>query len=461
MKSPFPALLLTALLPLLSARAAEPATNVIVILADDLGYGDLGCYGQSHYQTPHLDRMAAEGARFTHFNTPAPFCAPTRAALLTGRYPFRCGMTLNPAPDGKDEATHLLHLPESEITLAQLFRQAGHATAAIGKWHLGHARPEWLPTARGFDAYFGIPYSNDMRPVELLEGTRRAEYPVDQTTLTRRYTERALDFIDRHRDRPFFLYLPHAMPHKPLAVSPAFDGKSGAGLYGDVIAELDGSVGRVLDQLKATGLDARTLVIFTSDNGPWYGGSSGGLRGMKGSSYEGGYRVPGLVRWPGRIPAGLVVESPACTMDVFATALDAAGIPLPGGLAIDGRSLLPVLADEAAPEPRFLLGAQGQSLATIRDDRWKLHVLPPRDPFLPRAGSGNPWVDPRGPDGTTILAPMNQYQPTDYPGRRGGVAPAPMQLFDLEADPGEQRDVAAEHPGIVTKLKAAHDALAP
>ncbi|MBL9151922.1 MAG: sulfatase [Verrucomicrobiales bacterium] len=461
MKSPILALLLTALMPILSTRAADPPVNVIVILADDLGYGDLGCYGQTRYQTPHLDRMAAEGARFTHFNTPAPFCAPTRAALLTGRYPFRCGMTQNPAPDGRDKATHLLHLPESEITLAQLFRQAGHATAAIGKWHLGHAKPEWLPTARGFDEYFGIPYSNDMRPVELLEGTRRAEYPVDQATLTKRYTERTLDFIERHRDRPFFLYLPHAMPHKPLAVSPDFDGKSGAGLYGDVIAELDWSVGQILDKLKTTGLDGRTLVIFTSDNGAWYGGSSGGLRGMKGSSYEGGYRVPGLVRWPGRIAPGQVVESIACTMDIFATSLDAAGISLPKDITIDGRSLLPILMGKATPEPRYLLGAQNQNLATIRDDRWKLHVIQPRDPFLQRTESGQPWVDPRAPDGTTILAPANQYQPQDYPGLRGGVAPAAMQLFDLKADPGEQRDVAAEHPEIVSKLKAAHDAMVP
>lgn len=461
MKSPILALLLTALMPILSTRAADPPVNVIVILADDLGYGDLGCYGQTRYQTPHLDRMAAEGARFTHFNTPAPFCAPTRAALLTGRYPFRCGMTQNPAPDGRDKATHLLHLPESEITLAQLFRQAGHATAAIGKWHLGHAKPEWLPTARGFDEYFGIPYSNDMRPVELLEGTRRAEYPVDQATLTKRYTERTLDFIERHRDRPFFLFLPQAMPHKPLAVSRDFDGKSGAGLYGDVIAELDWSVGQILDKLKTTGLNGRTLVIFTSDNGAWYGGSSGGLRGMKGSSYEGGYRVPGLVRWPGRIAPGQVVESIACTMDIFATSLDAAGISLPKDITIDGRSLLPMLMGKATPEPRYLLGAQNQNLATIRDDRWKLHVIQPRDPFLQRTESGQPWVDPRAPDGTTILAPANQYQPQDYPGLRGGVAPAAMQLFDLKADPGEQRDVAAEHPEIVSKLKAAHDAMVP
>ena len=204
--------------PLLACRGADPPRpNVIVILADDLGYGDLACYGHPKFKTPNLDRMAAEGAKLTQFNCPAPFCAPTRASLMTGRYPFRCGMVQNPAPDG--QGTDDLHLPESEVTLAQLFHQAGYATGMIGKWHLGHAQKQWLPTHRGFDEYLGIPYSNDMRPVQLLRGDERLEYPLVQATLTQRYTAQALAFLQNNKAKPFFLYLAHAMPHKPLAAS--------------------------------------------------------------------------------------------------------------------------------------------------------------------------------------------------------------------------------------------------
>lgn len=442
-----------------SAAADRP--NVVLILADDLGYGDLACYGHPGFKTPRLDRMAAEGAKLTQFNTPAPFCAPTRASLMTGRYPFRCGMTANPSPDGNNKAAHLLHLPESEITMAQLFKEAGYATGMIGKWHLGHAKPEWLPTSRGFDEYYGIPYSNDMRPVELLEGTERAEYPVVQATLTKRYTERALDFIERNRERPFFLYLPHAMPHKPLAASEEHYLRSGAGLYGDVIAELDGSVGAVLDKLEDSGLDERTFVVFTSDNGAWFGGSCGGLRGMKGSSYEGGYRVPCLARWPGRIPAGHVNDSPAVMMDLFATSLAVAGIPSPDDRVIDGRDLMPLFTSDAGSPHPFIAGHQGDKLAVVRDERWKLHVLSPRDPFLQFDKPGERWIDPRGPDGVTILAPYEQYQPSAHPGLRTGVEPAAMQLFDLRMDPGEQNDVAAAHPGVVERLKKAYDSIRP
>ncbi len=222
--------------------------NIVIILADDLGYGDLACYGNKKFKTPCLDRMAAEGARLTQFNVPMPFCAPSRAALLTGRYPFRCGMTGNPTPDATPE-TDALGLPHSEITLAQLFKQAGYATCCIGKWHLGH-KPEFLPTRRGFDEYLGIPYSNDMRPVHLLEGEQVIEYPVVQATLTRRYTQRAIEFVERHKDVPFFLYLPHAMPHKPLACSEEFYKKSGEGLYADVIAELDQQIGELFAAIK-------------------------------------------------------------------------------------------------------------------------------------------------------------------------------------------------------------------
>jgi len=444
-----------AVLIVISASVAWAASpNVIVIMADDLGYGDLGCYGHPKFKTPHLDRMAAEGARLTQFNTPIPFCAPTRAALLTGRYPFRCGMPSNPAPDGGPIA-NLTHLPETEITLGQCFQQAGYATTIIGKWHLGHAKPEWLPTQRGFDSYFGIPYSNDMRPVKLFEGTKStAEFPLDQTQLTQRYTDRAIAFIEQNRSRPFFLYLPHAMPHKPLAASEQFHKQTGHGLYGDVIAELDASIGRLFAKLKELRLDDNTFVLFTSDNGPWYGGSTAGLRGMKGSTYEGGHRVPCIARWPGKIPAGHVSRELAVTMDVFATVLHVAGITAPQDRVIDGRNLMPILTSADAKSPhQAILGAQGGPVTSIRDGRWKLHVLPAKDPFLGATKRGGQWTDPRGPDGKTILAPLEQPQPNDYPGVQTGVASAPMQLFDLVSDPAEQIDVAQNHPEVVARLK--------
>lgn len=436
-----------------SARGG--AANVVLILADDLGYGDLGCYGHPAFKTPRLDRMAAEGARLTHFNTPAPFCAPTRASLMTGRYPVRCGLTGNPTPDAAP-AADTLALPASEVTLAQVLRAAGYATGMVGKWHLGHKAGS-LPTERGFDEYFGIPYSNDMRPVHLLEGTEVVEYPVVQATLTRRYTERALSFIERNKSRPFFLYFAHAMPHKPLAASEQYYKQSGAGLYGDVISELDSSVGAVLDALQDADLDERTLVFFTSDNGPWYGGSAGGLRGMKATSYEGGYRVPLIARWPKHIPAGHVSAQPAIMMDLFATVLKATGAAVPDNRTLDGRDILPLLTSDAVSPHEVVFGQKGAGLATVRDARWKLHVLPAAATAV-KPGKVVPWVDPRGPDGVTILAPAEQFGPDAYPGLRTGDAPTAMQLFDLQADPGEQQDVAAKHPDEVRRLKAAFDA---
>jgi len=447
------ALALTLALEGASTAEGRPP-NIVIILADDLGYGDLGCFGHPRFKTPHLDRMAANGARLTQFNAPAPFCAPTRAALLTGRYPFRCGMTANPAPDFGGQFTDL-GLPAEERTLAELLRTAGYATGMVGKWHLGHAKKRFYPTRRGFDQYFGILYSNDMRPVELIDGEQVVEYPVVQATLTRRYTDRAVQFIDEHRQRPFFLYLAHAMPHKPLAASEEYYRQSGAGLYGDVIAELDASVGRVLAKLNEFGLDDQTLVVFTSDNGPWFGGSTGGLRGMKGTSWEGGYRVPLIAQWPGRIPAGRVSAQPAVMMDLFTTALNAAGVAPPTDRVIDGADILPVLAGDAPSPHAYILGLQGPRAATVRDARWKLHVLPAKD----RRETASPqrWIDPRAPDGVSLLAPFEQFQPTDYPGLATGDPARPMALFDLASDPGEQHDVAAAHPEIVARLKAQFD----
>jgi arylsulfatase A-like enzyme len=435
---------------------ADPPPNIVLILADDLGAGDLGCTGHPTFRTPRLDALAQSGARMTTFNTPTAFCAPTRASLMTGRYPFRCGMTQNPAPDG-GPAADALALPAGEILLPQILKQAGYTTGMIGKWHLGH-KPGALPTDRGFDEYYGIPYSNDMRPVQVLDGTTVVEYPVVQATLTERYTQRAEQFLAKNKAKPFFLYFAHAMPHKPLATTDQYYQRSGHGLYADVMAELDASIGRVLDALNAAGVADNTLVIFTSDNGPWYGGRTGGLRGMKGSTYEGGHRVPLIARWPGRIPAGHVNHAPAVMMDVFATILAATETKLSDDRVIDGRSLLPQLTGAAASAHDVLVGHQGSRLATIRDARWKLHVLPPSHINL-KPGPDGRWLDPRAPDGVTILAPFEQYNLDAHPGVTTGDSPAAMQLFDLQTDPAEQHDVAVKFPDEVRRLKSAFDAI--
>jgi arylsulfatase A-like enzyme len=426
--------------------------NIVIIYADDLGYGDLACYGHPTFKTPSLDRMAREGARLTQFYSSCPYCAPSRASLLTGRYPFRCGMPGNPSPDGSPKSNEL-HLPDAEITLANLLGDAGYATAMFGKWHLGH-QPDYYPTRRGFDEYLGILYSNDMRPVELIRQEERIEYPLIQATLTQRYTENAVRFIRQHRDRPFFLYLAHAMPHKPLAASERFYKKTGTGLYGDVIAEVDWSVGEILSTLRAAKLDRDTLVIFTSDNGPWYGGSTGGLRGMKGQCWEGGLRVPLIAWWPGVIDAGHESHRPAIIMDVFSTVLAATDVSLPDSRAIDGRDLMPFLsADDLTGDTavlhKGLLGVHAGKVRTIRQGRWKLHIDgTPR----PDRRDGD-WIDPRGPDGVTIIAPHEQARPDEFPGLRTGDTSDVAALFDLGRDEGEQHNVASDHPEVVACLK--------
>lgn len=435
--------------------ASRSALNVIVIFADDLGYGDVGCFSEScPFQTPRLDQMASQGARLTSFYVPTPYCAPSRGTLLTGRYPFRHSVVRNPSPDS---GASNFGLPDEEQTIAELLKPAGYATAAFGKWHLGH-KPQWLPRTQGFDEYFGILYSNDMYPVQLVENEKVVEYPVVQASLTRRYTDRALDFIDRNRARPFFLYLPHAMPHKPLAVSDNFyTPETRDDLYADVISELDASVGEVLDKLKELELDRRTLVIFTSDNGPWYGGSTGGLRGMKGRTWEGGIRVPMIARLPGVIPAGVVNDAPSATIDLLPTICSLCGVDAPTDRVIDGRDILGLCQDADAKSPhRAVFSMQGTELSAVRSGRWKLHV---RSPGHPRFHNLAPaeletWIDPRGPDGVTILAPFEQAKPTQHPGLISGDAPKAMMLFDLQEDPGEQHDLAAEYPDQVERLLA-------
>lgn len=429
--------------------------NVIVILADDLGYGDLSCYGHPKFKTPNLDRMAKEGARLTSFYTPVPFCAPTRGSLVTGRCPPRNGLTRNPVPDTDPVAKggHDVGLPVSEVTLAQVFHGAGYRTMCIGKWHLGHL-PQFRPLERGFDEYFGILYSNDMHRVELFQDNKVVEYPVVQATLTKRYTDKALEFLEGNRGSPFFLYFCHAMPHKPLACSEDFYKKSGAGLYGDVIAELDWSVGRILAKLKELGLDQNTLVIFTSDNGPWYGGSTGGLRGMKGMHFEGGLRVPFIARWPGRIPAGHENHEPAIMMDVFATTLAAAKVPLPKNRVIDGKDILPLLTSKAPSPHEAIFSFKGDKVSTVRSGNWKLHLLPPVGPGKLKVWSpADKYVDPRAPDGVRLLAPFEQAHPSQFPGLLTGDAVTKLALFDLDKDRGEQRNVADAHPEVIQRLQ--------
>ncbi len=432
--------------------AARP--NLVVIYADDLGWGDLSCYGNTDWETPHLDKMASEGARLTDFYVATPSCAPSRVALLTGRFPYRTGVPSNPTPDaGRDHG-----IDSSETTLAEILKGEGYATTIVGKWHLGHL-PEFYPTRHGFDSYFGILYSNDMRPVALCRNEDTVEYPVVQSYLTKRYTEEATGFIEENKDRPFFLYLPHAMPHKPLAASEDYySPETPADLYADVIRELDWSVGQVLSKLDELGLGKKTLVVFSSDNGPWYGGDTGGLRGMKGSGWEGGVRVPAIARWPGEIPAGRVVSDPTATVDLVPTFCGVIGKDS-SPLTVDGHDIWPLLSGEGeGPEDRVVYTWNGTNLLAVRQGKWKLHASKPS--ARPRGKKGEEWIDPRAPDGTTIIAPPEQAQPWQYPSPADTpdtVTAKAGLLFDLESDPGEQADVAAVYPDVAKRLQEIAD----
>lgn len=422
-----------------AAPAARPP-NIVIIFADDLGYGDLGCYGSPNIRTPHLDAMAREGLRFTDFYSAAPVCSPSRAALLTGRYPIRSGMygerdVLFPNSPGG--------LPREEITIATALKKRGYATAHVGKWHLG-IHPGALPPDHGFDRSFGLQYSNDMDarqglprgssgsatpPADgwtfgLLRDGEVVEKPVDQTTLTRRYTENATAFIRENKAKPFFLYIAHTFPHVPLFASPEFKGRSRRGIYGDVVEELDWSVGQVIAALRASGLAENTLVFFSSDNGPWLimntqGGSAGPLREGKGSTWEGGMRVPGIAWSPGRIPAGGVTSVPASTMDLFATSLALAGAPLPTDRVIDGVDLAPVFAGGTLPERPFFFYRKDQLFACRLGDH-KLH-------FFTQTGYGQPKAD----------------------------AQDPPLLYQLAHDVSERFNIAAQAPEVIEKIRAA------
>jgi arylsulfatase A len=422
------------------AAWAESPPNVVIVFTDDQGYADVGVYGAKDFQTPNLDRLAREGVRFTDFYVAQAVCSASRAALLTGCYPNRIGIhgALGPS------ARHGLH--PDEVTVAELLKTRGYATAIFGKWHLGH-HPKFLPLRHGFDEYFGLPYSNDMWPfhpeaapgtfpdLPLLEGEKMVQLNPDQRQLTRWFTERSVQFIERNRDRPFLLYLAHPMPHVPLYVSEQFQGSSGSGLYGDVMQELDWSMGEILAALRRHRLDRKTLVVFVSDNGPWlsYGdhaGSAAPLREGKGTAWEGGVRVPALMRWPGRIPAGTVCREPAMTVDLMPTIARLTGARLPDH-RIDGRDIWPLLSGEPgarSPQDAYFFYYHVNELHAVRSGRWKL-VFP------------------------------HTYRTLDgRPGGRGGIpvkyesARTGLELYDLEADPGEEVDLAAEHSEVVSRL---------
>lgn len=423
-----------------AARAADPAParppNVVVIFADDLGYGDLGCYG-SNVPTPNLDRMAAEGVRMTSFYTAQAVCSASRAALLTGCYPNRIGILGALFPGHR----HGIHADEA--TIAELLKPRGYATGVFGKWHLGH-HEQFLPTNHGFDEYLGLPYSNDMRPtpqrkdyppLPLIDGTKAVEHDPDQSKLTTLYTERALRFIDAHKDGPFFLYVPHTMPHVPLYASDKFRGKSPRGLYGDVIMEIDWSVGRILERLKQHGLDDNTLVVFTADNGPWlpygdHGGVAEPLREGKGSTFEGGVRVPGIFRFPGKIPAGRTCAEPAMTIDLLPAVAALCGATVAAERRIDGKDIWPLLAgqDGAKSPHEALYFYWDVGLQAVRSGKWKLHF--PHDYHS---------VTQPGAGGTPGRTEKRRIE---------------LSLFDLEADVGETKNVAVEHPDVVERLKA-------
>ena len=401
---------------LTAAQAAPP--NIVLIYCDDLGYGDLGCYGSS-IPTPNLDRMAAQGVRFTHFYSANPVCSPSRAALLTGRYPTRVNVPRVLFPADKEG------LARDEQTIADVLRARGYATMCIGKWHLGHT-PEYLPTSRGFDDYFGIPYSNDMSPRLMLKGTQVVEQQAVLETITPRYTEQAVGFIERNKAKPFFLYMPHTYPHIPLAASERFRGKSQQGLYGDVLQELDWSVGEVLGALKKHGLDKNTLVLFSSDNGPWYQGSPGKLRGRKGQTFEGGVREPFIARWPGRIPPGRVLDAITSTLDIMPTLAKLTGAKLPAK-PLDGVDIWPLLSGQKKDHSReALLYFDNWDLQCARLGNWKLHV-----------GRYNSFI----------------YGPAPATGRVN-LRLRPPELYNLVTDPDESFNVADKFPEIVRDLEA-------
>ncbi len=451
-----------------SEATGHRSPNVVLFYTDDQGWADVGVQGAEDFQTPNLDRLAEEGVRFTDFYVAQPVCSASRAALLTGCYPNRIGISGALGPG----ARHGLH--PGETTLAEMFKSQGYATAIFGKWHLGHLKP-FLPLQHGFDEFYGIPYSNDMWPrhpdlakfatetekrkrgypdLPLFEGNEIAlpvVEPADQAKFTTGITNRGVDFIRRNSDTPFFLYMPHPMPHVPLFVSESSEGRTPRGLYGDVISEIDDSVGRILAVLKELDIDNQTLVIFASDNGPWlsygsHGGSALPLREGKGTTFEGGVRVPFLARWPARIPKGLICSAPAMTIDILPTLATLVGASL-GGLVIDGKDIGPLLFGRSAGKGVFGPLSQVEqeayyfwygknNLEAMRSGRWKLHFPHGYRSMVNRqpGKDGNPG-------------------PYDYSVKTG------LELYDIESDIGETNDLAANHPKVINRLMRMADVM--
>ncbi len=427
--------------------ASQRATNFIIIFCDDMGYADIGPFGAKGYQTPHLDRMAREGMKFTDYYVGRSFCTPSRAALLTGCIPTRVGIGGNFGPKSTTG------LNPDEMTIAEVLKQKGYATACFGKWHLGH-KPKFLPPSQGFDEFFGIPYSNDMWPyhpgvrnlpmeqrlerwphLPLYEGLKVINPQVmaeDQIHFTTQFFNRAVKFIDGNHDKPFFLYLPSPQPHVPLFVSEKYKDKTKRGLYGDVISEIDWGVGQIFDALQKNGIDENTCVVFTSDNGPWlsygdHGGSATPLREGKGTNFEGGFRVPCLMRWPGKIPAGKICHEVAGTIDLLPTFARLAGVPLPSK-KIDGKDITALMFGKPgakSPHEVFYHYNGGHRLMALRSGKWKLM--------------------------------MAQQYNSPTPGKGGIPGKAnrkniELSLFDLESDVGETTNVADKHPDVVARL---------
>ncbi len=403
--------------------------NFIVIFCDDLGYGDIGCFGSKKHRTPNIDRMAAEGMRFTSFYVTSGVCTPSRSSLMTGCYPRRVNMHQDHNnlcvlfPSGKKG------LNPKEITIAEVLKQKNYATACVGKWHLGD-QPEFLPTRQGFDYYYGIPYSNDMGgkkggsrpPLPLLRNETVIEAPANQRTLTKRYTEEVVKFITANKDRPFFVYLPHTMPHNPVHSSDGFRGKSANGGYGDCVEEIDWSTGQILDTLRKLGIDDRTLVVFTSDNGAAqrWGGSNLPLSGWKGSTMEGGMREPCVMRWPGKIPAGTSCDELAITMDLLPTFAELAGTNPPADRIIDGKDITSLMfGKKGAKSPHDVFYYyQMDQLQAVRSGKWKLHLA-----LKPKKRN---WGKP--------------------------IGESTLELYDLKADIAEKNNVADKHPDVVKRL---------
>lgn len=432
------------------AQKKEQAPNIVLVLMDDLGYGDLSCYGALDIRTPNIDQIALDGIRFTNYLTPQAVCSASRAALLTGCYANRVGIA---GALGPRSETGLAH---SEVTIAEMMKQKKYATAIIGKWHLGDNKA-FLPLSQGFDEYLGIPYSNDMWPMDY-DGTPakpenfKSKHPIlplikdndkvaeiktleDQSTLTGIYTDAAISFIKRNKNKPFFLYLAHSMPHVPINASKKFRGTSKQGLFGDVIQEVDDGIGRIMETLKTNGLDKNTIVIFTSDNGPWlnYGnhaGNPGGFREGKGTSFEGGHRVPFIVRWKGNIQAGQICNQLVSAIDILPTIAGICTLQLPEN-KIDGVSLLPIFKGDmnASPRKNFLYYYRKNSLEAVRRDNWKLVFEHPSRSYLNQVP---------GKDG--------------YPGNAPENIMMPYALYDLRRDPSEAYDVKDQNPLIVSEL---------